>query len=310
MIQGVCYNMIKMLTHKHHRMIDYGFCSTGIFLGGCLVLSSAATLLMRDPSSSLTEFLTRSGGRLSIAQKFAQSHGADQLCDALVGLLIVNSSVNSLTWYISDLPLLPWNEVPGHYAWHVVSWMICIVWTAFALGVYRKSQFALKLPMSMQLCPRVLTSRTFALLQNLATSRLARLLTGVAFLANLFVLGLMGRDVNAAQNVGNSRNLEDKAKLYGGVLIICDGIYLGAELLKPCIINDWLYVFPSFTRLLTFCGLSMSIALAALPLDASALLTVCSATVVLHVVGSMCVASRYMGLLSRRARLIDRKSVV
>jgi hypothetical protein len=305
LVQGVSYNMMKMLTHKHHRIIDYAFCTTGILLGVSLILSSIATLLMRSPDASLKTFLQRRGGRNSVAKKFSESHGIDQLLDALVGMLIVNSSMNSFAWYISNLPMLPWTEVPGHYAWHVASWLICIMWAAFALGVYSKSQTAWKLPRCLQSLPSPFTTRTFALLQQTAASRPVRLCIFLAFSANVCIVTMMALDVNIAQQTGSSANFEKKRALYGGVLILSDSIHLLSDSLKPCIIDGWLYARQISTRLLSLCGLCIAILLVALPHSHSHLLTnVCVVTVLLHIVGSMFAAIKLMQLLSRRARLI------
>lgn len=302
--QGVAYNMMKMLTHKNHRIIDYTFCTAGIFLGVSLVVSSSATLLMKNPSASLKAFLQRRGGRHSVAEKFSESHFNDQLRDAVVGMLIVNSSVNSLTWYISNLPLMPWTEVPGHYAWHVSSWLICVMWAAFALGVYCKSQVAVTLPSCFQSLPSPFTTRTFAFLQLTSSSKLARLCIFLAVCANVCIVTMMAWEVNIAQRAGSSANFEKKRALYGGVLIVSDSISLLSEALKPCIINGWLYVCPGLTRLLSLCCLSIAVVLVALPHSHVHLLTTCVVTVLLHILGSISAAFSLMQLLSRRARLI------
>jgi predicted acylesterase/phospholipase RssA len=303
MVQGVLYNMMKLLTHHHHSIMDYIFCSASIFLGSCVILSSAATMFLHHPSRSLSTFLSARLGRQAIAQEHVQSHSVDQLCDALAGLLMINASVNGLVWYISGLPLLPWSEVPGHYASHVLSWMTCIVWFAFALGIYSKSQATWRLPNTMQNLPACYTTQSFALFQGVARSVPARVAVFCSFPANFYVLALMCRDVNIDQSIGKSRNLEDKRGVYAGALMLCDAIHLASELLKPCAIDGWLYIAPTFTRLLTVFCFVLAGALAACS-SSSYLLGVAIATVLLHIVGFLFVAMSLMGWLSRRFRKI------
>jgi len=304
LVQGVTYNLMKMLTHKHHRIMDYCFCTTGILLGVFLMLSSGATLLMHNPSRGLATFLVSRGGRPSIAKKFPHSHGADQLCDGLAGLLMVNSSVNTLTWYISNLPQMPWTDVPGHYTWHVLSWMLIILWTAFSLGIYSNSQITLKLPNSLHSLPSLLTTRIFAVLKHVVASKIFRLCSYFAFSANFCILGFLCWDVNIIQRAGSSEGFESKRKYYAGALIFCDTMHLVSEVLKPCIIDGWLYVVPLWTRSLTLFCLGVTITLVVIPVQSPHVLTVCVVTVLLHMVGLMCVAVSVMGWLSRSVRLI------
>jgi predicted acylesterase/phospholipase RssA len=304
LVQAVAYNLMKMLTHKHHKMIDYCFCTTGILLGVSLILSSGATLLMHSPSRWLTSFLVSRGGRPTIAKKFPESHGADKLCDGLAGLLMVNSSVNTLTWYISNLPQMPWTDVPGHYAWHVLSWMLTIVWAAFSLGIYSKSQITLKLPSSLHSPPSLLTTRVYAVLKHVVASKLFRFCSYIAFSANFCILALLCWDVNISQRAGSSEDFESKRKWYGGALIFCDTMHLISEVIKPCIIDGWLNVVPVWTRSLTLFCLGITITLVMIPVQSPHLLTVCVVTVLLHMVGLLCVAVSVMGWVARSLRLI------
>jgi hypothetical protein len=306
LIQGISYNMAKVLTHAHHRVMDYIFGTTGILLGLCLIFSSIATLMMRSPGRSLCTYLDRRPGGNEIAKQFSASHQTDQLLDALAGLLVVNSSMNSLTWYISNLPMLPWNEVIGHYLWHVLSWLLCIVWSSFALGVYNTSQATCKLPRCLQGdLPSLLTTQRFALLQDLATSTPVRICNFLSFLVTFCIVALMCQDINVSQHDDNSSVLKDRRQLYATGLIICNAVRMLPEMMKPIIINGRLYVFQGLMKLVSFLCLGIAVALAFLPLSIPQhILLVTMATAVLHLFGMLCEAVQLMGWLSRSWRLI------
>jgi predicted acylesterase/phospholipase RssA len=307
LMQCVMHNGANVLAAASYQTnIDYVFCATGNLLGTCLLLSSAATAMLRRQPIYVKQFFRLNPRLADIAQMFSHSHPLDQILDGVVGIMVVNISMNKLVWYVGNLPLdIPWSDVRGHFSWHVSSWMACLLWSTFVLGVYDRSQKVVKAPacLARSGCPWVFTASRYAFLQDIADSVLARVMTFCALMTTISILTMMASDMNGCR-IGDTCSLYEKRRIYFFGLMVSDALRLLPALPEPSVINGQIYLYHAFNKLLSIAGLAVVIAfvVARLP-ESSTHMSYCVVLLV-HLASFICNASSLMTWLARRQRSI------